>query len=207
MVIVSGVGERWFYVREGRRVGPFDRQGLVDELLALDGPEGILVWHTGLPAWTRAGLLDELKGLLPPPLPGTVARALGLPARDHHSEETPDPPSQEALPDLPDAPDGEPVEAGDGEGLPPLAPEEAGAEDDPAHGSSRRRRRRRHRHRAAPARRFPPFVLPLALLFVAVMWGLWILLRRMNEAPPGQILQQSEGRPSSGGPPPRGIQA
>ena len=37
----------------------------------------------------------------------------------------------------------------------------------------------------------PSYVLPLILLFLGVMLGLWFLLRRMNEVPPGRIIQQS----------------
>ena len=40
----------------------------------------------------------------------------------------------------------------------------------------------------------PSYVLPLVLLFLGVMLGLWFLLRRMNEVPPGRIIQQGDFR-------------
>ena len=46
--------------------------------------------------------------------------------------------------------------------------------------------------------KIPDYILPLVLLFLAVMPGLWFLLRRMNEPPPGQILHR--GRSPRTGP-------
>lgn len=96
-----GAGLNWFYVREGRRLGPFDRAPLIAELLTLDAPEAVLVWRTGLPAWTKAGRLDELRGELPPPVPGTLPGQKGslvIPDSDPvASEEW----SADALPPLP----------------------------------------------------------------------------------------------------------
>jgi hypothetical protein len=43
----------------------------------------------------------------------------------------------------------------------------------------------------------PGYAIPLVLLFVAVMVGLWFLLRRMNEVPPGRIILQGALAPSA----------
>jgi hypothetical protein len=173
-------GENWFYVREGRRIGPFDRNALIAERLTQSAPESILVWRTGLPAWAKAGSLDELRSELPPPIPGLLGAGL------------PDLATRDGLdPDAPASP------------LPPL-PREGAVSDDPAgdlgpEGESeaegapdgtKRRRRRRQRPPSNRPLRAPRYILPLVLLFLAVMVGLWFLLRRLNEAPPGQILQQ-----------------
>ena len=79
---LSGEPANWFYVLDSRRQGPFERATLIRELLSLDAPEGVLVWRTGLLAWTKAGALDELKRELPPPVPGALVMEtplLGLP--------------------------------------------------------------------------------------------------------------------------------
>lgn len=81
------------------------------------------------------------------------------------------------------------------EGSPEGSPEGAADAE-----TGRRRKRRRHHHRPSGPRKVPEYVLPLILLFLAVMVGLWFLLRRMNEPPPGQILHQGSLAPS-GAPP------
>ena len=171
----------WFYVLDSRRHGPFDRANLVRELLSLEAPEDVLVWRTGLLAWTEAGMLDELKRELPPPLPGALASAAEA--------------STLALPDLPEDDDegGEatdPNKATDSvsDGASVGGTDEAGAEA----GSAADQRRRRRRHRAPRTAGQPSYLLPLVLLFLAVMLGLWFLLRRLNEVPPGRIIQQSD---------------
>ena len=165
----------WFYVLDSRRQGPFDRNGLVRELLSLEAPEGVLVWRTGLPAWTKAGILDELKRELPPPVPGAMVRETPL----------------LTLPDLPQDGDGEE----EGSAREPVADGDfvsgTGEEGAPESQSAAEKSRRRRRHRKPRASGVPSYVLPLILLFLGVMLGLWFLLRRMNEVPPGRIIQQS----------------
>lgn len=177
-----GEPANWFYVLDGRRQGPFDRVSLVRELLSLEAPEGVLVWRTGLVAWTKPGILDELKRELPPPLPGTLAATTEA--------------SSLALPDLPGQGEGE-------EGAPEVdeaADSAQGGESVPGAGegglameSAAEQRRRRRRHRKPRTASMPPYVLPAVLLFLAVMLGLWFLLRRMNEVPPGRIMQSDLG--------------
>lgn len=186
--LASGTAN-WFYVRDGRRQGPFDRAGLVRELLSLETPEGVLVWRTGLATWTRAGSLDELKRELPPPLPGVPGATAGA--------------SSIPVPDLPGADDlsGAPEEdkaPGEGEADGGSAAEGdlvAGANEgkDAAEGQTASElRRRRRRHRKPRTAGLPSYLVPLVLLFLAVMLGLWFLLRRMNEVPPGRIIQQGD---------------
>ena len=169
----------WFYVLNSRRLGPFDRNGLVRELLALEAPEGVLVWRTGLPAWTKAGILDELKRELPPPLPGAL-----------------DAPPETSILDLPDLPADSAEESGkDAESDEPSSDDEVAAETaegEAGEESAAEKRRRRRRHRKPRPAGLPSYLLPLVLLFLAVMLGLWFLLRRMNEVPPGRIIQQGD---------------
>jgi GYF domain 2 len=172
---LSGEPANWFYVLDGRRQGPFDRAGLIRELLSLEAPEGVLVWRTGLLAWTKAGVLDELKRELPPPVPGALVME-GAPL---------------ALPDLPQDGDGEEDvsatdQVQDGDFV-------SGEEDAPGQSAAEKRRRRRRRKPKSSG--VPSYVLPLILLFLGVMLGLWFLLRRMNEVPPGRIIQQSRVAP------------
>ena len=180
--------EIWFFVRDGRRVGPFNRTGLLRELLVQEAPEAALVWRSGLPAWTKASLLDDLRRDLPPPVPGAP---LAMPP----TLEPSDPP----MPELPEtsedatagvsAPASE-TSLSDGD----LAGEVG--EDPAAKEEARRERRRKRRRRHEKAAGLPGYAIPLFLLFVAVMIGLWFLLRRMNEVPPGRIILQGAHRPS-----------
>jgi GYF domain 2 len=187
--------ENWFYVREGRRQGPFSRALLVRELLALDVPEAVLVWRKGLAAWTKAGLLDDLRRELPPPVPGVLP--LPLQERELPVPELPEEYFPRAV-----AP-GEAQTAGEGYGS--VADGDRAAEageapsstDDSSPGGRRRRRRRsagKHKRSGLPS-----YVLPLALLFIAVILALWFLLRRMNEVPAGRIIQQGEVNDSRSG--------
>jgi hypothetical protein len=166
---LSPRSENWFYVKEGRRQGPFDRAALLRELLALDAPESVLVWRSGLNAWTKASLLEDLRGELPPPLTGAVPEAEA---------------SASLLPDLPGAAEAE-GRGPAGEAGGPVSDRDL--EPGPERAGARRHRRRRHRHRS---RSLPGYLVPLVLLFIAVMLGLWFLLRRMNEVPPGRVIQQ-----------------
>ena len=173
---LSGEPANWFFVLDSRRQGPFDRATLIRELLSLDAPEGVLVWRTGLLAWTKAGALDELKRELPPPVPGALVMETPL----------------LGLPDLPDGGDGE----GEGTETEPVPDGDfvsgTGEEGATLGQSAAEKRRRRRRHRKPRASGVPSYVLPLILLFLGVMLGLWFLLRRMNEVPPGRIIQQSQ---------------
>jgi hypothetical protein len=182
----------WFYVQEGRRRGPFERAELLRQLLSLEAPEGTLVWRTGLGAWTKAGLLDDLKRELPPPLPG----ALSLPAGG----------SPQALPELPADTDAQASGAPVSEPSPDPAKGGTVADGDLVNGTddgegppgeSAAQRRRRRRHRKPRTGGLPSFVVPLVLLLLAMALGLWFLLRRINEVPPGRIIQQGDsGVPS-----------
>ena len=168
----------WFYVLDSRRQGPFDRAGLVRELLSLEAPEGVLVWRTGLLAWTKAGILDELKRELPPPLPGALVAAAEA--------------SPQTLPALPDGGDDGEDASDDDKTTESVSDGDmvtGTAEGDPGSAAEKRRRPRRHRK---PRTALPSYLLPLVLLFLAVILGLWFLLRRMNEVPPGRIIQQSD---------------
>ena len=176
---LSGESANWFYVSDDRRQGPFDRASLIRELLSIEAPEGVLVWRTGLLAWTKAGVLDELKRELPPPLPGALAAGAEA--------------SSLALPDLPEDGGGGAADTNKATDSVPDGDFVAGTGAAGAEGqSAAEKRKRRRRHRAARAARLPSYMLPLVLLFLAVMLGLWFLLNRMNEVPPGRIIQQSE---------------
>jgi hypothetical protein len=86
--------------------------------------------------------------------------------------------------------------------LPPPLPVPGPPESDPATGlpqdppdpaadlgeSSGVRRRRKHRHRNQRDR--TQWLLPLLVILLLLMIGLWLLLRRMNEVPPGRIILQ-----------------
>lgn len=191
---ISTGPENWFYVREGRRQGPFTRALLVRELLALEAPEGALVWRGGLPAWTKAGLVDELRRELPPPVPGTLP--LPLPEPD---QPVPDLPPEESREDDPTAPNSDPGDrqVTDGD----FVPESGEGQTQTAEGGSGARRRRRQRSsRKHKTSGMPSYALPLALLFIAVVIALWFLLRRMNEVPAGRIILQGEvSAPADGG--------
>jgi len=180
--------EIWFFVRDGRRVGPFNRLGLLRELLVLEAPESALVWRSGLPAWTRASLLDDLRRDLPPPVPGTP---LAIPP----TLELPDPP----MPELPETSEDATAGESASESETPLSDGDLAGEvgENPAtKEEARSERRRKRRHRRQRAAGLPGYAIPLILLFVAVMIGLWFLLRRMNEVPPGRVILQGANRPS-----------
>jgi GYF domain 2 len=179
--------EIWFFVRDGRRVGPFNRTGLLRELLVQESPEAALVWRSGLPTWTKASLLDDLRRDLPPPLPGSSpGTAPTLEPSNLVMPELPET-SEDATASL-EAPSPESsLSGGDVSG-------EAG-EDPAAKEEARTERRRKRRRRHEKTRGLPGYAIPLFLLFVAVMIGLWFLLRRMNEVPPGRIILQGASRP------------
>src|SRR5258706_765694 len=56
----------------GQQAGPFESGMLKDKVTAGQVTRETLVWKQGMPQWTAAGLVAELKGLFensPPPLP------------------------------------------------------------------------------------------------------------------------------------------
>jgi hypothetical protein len=95
--------------------------------------------------------------------------------------------------------------------LPPPLPGPAPSEGEPAAGlltdppdepadlgeGSGQRRRRKHRHRSP--RDKTQWLLPLLLILLFLMIGLWLLLRRMNEVPAGRIILQGSLPGSAGG--------
>ena len=60
------------------------------------------------------------------------------------------------------------------------------------------RRRRKHRHRNQRGK--TQWLLPLLVVLLLLMIGLWLLLRRMNEVPPGRIILQGSLAGSAAGP-------
>jgi membrane protease subunit (stomatin/prohibitin family) len=63
---------QWYLGVGGQQVGPYDIAGLQGEVAAGRLTSSTLVWRAGLPAWTAAGQVGELAGVLPqlpPPLP------------------------------------------------------------------------------------------------------------------------------------------
>jgi hypothetical protein len=175
---------RWFYVREGRRHGPVEVEQLVDLVLGGEIPEDALVWNTGLPEWLPAREVEAIGRELPPPLPA----------------QKPAPPPPEPVPAVAAEPTESPTASGGtaADGGTAAAPEAEGLEG--LTREQRRRRKRKHRHRDSKKR--PPWLWPLAVVLVGLMVFLWWLLRRMNEVPPGRIIQtgyHEEGRPAGTG--------
>jgi hypothetical protein len=167
MTTSNGQAKRWFYVREGRRHGPVETAKLVDLVLGGEVPEDSLVWHSGLPEWLPAQEVEDIRRELPPPVPTQR---------------------------IPPPPDPVPRDAAEGEGPPQdeaaAAEETPGTSDpadfeDPINGLKRKRKRKRHRD----SRRRPPWLWPLVAVLIGLMIFLWWLLRRMNEVPPGRIIQ------------------
>ena len=52
--------DSWFYVRDGRAVGPVSRAQLVQELRRSPFWQQERVWKEGYAAWLEAGSVDEL---------------------------------------------------------------------------------------------------------------------------------------------------
>ncbi|HEY6554727.1 MAG TPA: DUF4339 domain-containing protein [Vicinamibacteria bacterium] len=164
----SNPGKRWFYVREGRRQGPVDTERLVDLVLNGEVAEDALVWHSGLPEWLRAREVEEIRSELPPPVPTPSTAPPKEPVRSEVDG------GEEAAPQ--DEPPGH-----EDNGPYPEFPGAAPADDE------KRRRRRKHRHRESKRR--PAWFWPLVAILAGLMVFLWWLLRRMNEVPPGRIIQ------------------
>jgi hypothetical protein len=175
MIYRTDEDQNWFYVREGRREGPFDRRALIQALLALDAPESTLVWRSGLAHWTRAGELQELRLELPPPIPKDPARR----ETSGGTAEPPPVPGTEGAARAAESDDEEEDDEVD-------APEGAATDGSPTgEGGRRRRRRRKRKHSEAG---FNPRVLQLAALFLMLALVVWLLLRRMNQLPEGTVI-------------------
>ena len=187
-----GEGQNWFYVREGRRQGPFDRRRLLEALVALDQPEATLVWRGGLGEWTRAGDLKELRDELPPPIPRDAAAD----ASDHAAIASPPPlPTEDEIATTLDtSPEG---------GTKALAGEEEDEPEERASGSPASpdeteealRRRRRHRKRRHSESWLTPRLLRLLAMFLLLVLVLWFLLHRLNEMPAGRVILEGALRP------------
>ena len=172
----SKEAKRWFYVREGRRQGPVDTGRLVDLVLNGEVAEDALVWHSGLPEWLRAHEVEEIRRELPPPVPTPSPIPSRVPSPEPLPSEAANGPGASAQDEVPDW---------EGNGLLPDLASAAELEDrtdDP-----KRRRKRKHRHRESKRR--PPWLWPLVAILAGLMVFLWWLLRRMNEVPPGRIIQ------------------
>src|SRR5258706_11401576 len=63
-------GGRWFYVQEGRRMGPLELPAIVALILGGEVPEDTLIWRVGLGEWVKANSVEEIQRELPPPIPG-----------------------------------------------------------------------------------------------------------------------------------------
>jgi hypothetical protein len=172
-------GKRWFYIVEGKRQGPVEAGRIVDLVLAGELSEDTLVWHAGLPEWLPARRVDVIKHELPPPLPGATRAPLPDPLDDEDDDAEDD----EV------APEGESVPATGGGSA---SPGETAAD------GQRRRRLRKRKRRAAASRFKSPWLVPLILVLIGLMIGLWWLLLLMNEVPPGRIIQTGDRAPGAG---------
>lgn len=61
--------DRWFLMKDGRRLGPLGLDALVEQLDLLPVPQDAMVWKEGLAAWQEVRSLPELASKLPPPSP------------------------------------------------------------------------------------------------------------------------------------------
>lgn len=68
--------EAWYYVDAGERIGPVGLNAIASVLAARPHPENLLVWTSGFSGWVVAGEIDELRALIPPPLPGKDPAAM-----------------------------------------------------------------------------------------------------------------------------------
>lgn len=69
---LPGAGAQWFLGVGGQQLGPFDITALPAEVAGGRLTVNTLVWRAGMAAWTPAGQVPELAGVLtqlPPPLP------------------------------------------------------------------------------------------------------------------------------------------
>ena len=51
----------WWYVENGRRVGPVSIEVLQDAVQAMPEPHNVLIWNEGFTTWRRFGEVDELQ--------------------------------------------------------------------------------------------------------------------------------------------------
>ena len=201
----EGEPDRWCYVRDGRRHGPVDVAQLVDLLLASDVPEDTLVWRPGLSDWRPAREVDEIQRELPPPVP--VAPPSPSSAMHEEGEEDEDADDYEDEPETGEAGENRPSSEGERVSPAPADGSSPGAEGGEGHRRRTKKRKRRHRDSQ------PQWLVPLLLVLLFLMMGLWWLLRRMNEVPAGRIIQtgslsaprsgESPGSPRASLPPPR----
>jgi membrane protease subunit (stomatin/prohibitin family) len=64
--------EQWFLGANGQQLGPFDRNGLSQQVAGGTLTASTLVWRNGMAAWVAASQVPELTslfGAVPPPLP------------------------------------------------------------------------------------------------------------------------------------------
>ncbi len=96
--------ERWFYVKDVRRMGPLPKRQLVESLLALPDPRDCLIWRHGLPAWTPAHEVPEIDRQLAPFVKAAPAPApsLGVGA-ESAAERTLRAPARRLVPPSPEA--------------------------------------------------------------------------------------------------------
>ena len=69
---------KWYFVQEGQRIGPVEREILDERIREAAVHADTLVWRAGLADWRRAGDVAELEvppslPAMPPPLPGASA--------------------------------------------------------------------------------------------------------------------------------------
>jgi hypothetical protein len=176
---------RWFYVTEGRRQGPVDVSHLVDLILTGTVPETTLIWHSGRSGWTPAREVEEVARELPPPLPedahkpeGATFAGLASPAVEGATGEPEAEPPQLQMPPASEAVD--------------------------PRSERRRRRRHKHNHHHAPVVRsawWARWLVPILIGLLALVIGLWLLLRRINEVPPGRVYPEPMAHGSAGSAP------
>lgn len=84
------MSEAWSYIQAGKTVGPVTEEALRDLLASGQLRMDDLVWHQGIPDWTKAGQFPELRAPSAPPAapPG--------PAPMPYAMSEPAPPTQEA---------------------------------------------------------------------------------------------------------------
>lgn len=84
-------GETWYAIRHGQRVGPFNREGLLERLSAGELHERTFLWRPTMAAWTRLNQIPELSDILE-----THLRSRTGPASGSVSEPAMAPPSPPA---------------------------------------------------------------------------------------------------------------
>ena len=77
-------------------------------------------------------------------------------------------------------------EAAAPEGAPAVGEDPSAGDSEGLTNGHKRRRKRKHRRES---KRRPAWLWPLVVVLIGLMIFLWWLLRRMNEVPPGRIIQ------------------